>query len=172
MRITPIDILNRKFPRKMRGYSMSAVDDFLRELADDYQSALEENASLKDQIALMQKELKGYRDVDNAMKEALVLAQQSAEDVRNAARREGELIVREAQTQATHIMEEIQDRVAEYERQLDQLKEQRKRFGWEFRALLQAHLDSITSGLSDSAITTSKELPADMVAPSGEHAIA
>ncbi len=172
MRITPIDILNRKFPRNLRGYSVSAVDDFLRELAEDYQSALEENAGLKDQIALMQKELKGFRDVDNAMKEALVFAQHSAEDVRNIARREAELIVREAQAQATHIVEGAQDRVAEYERQLDQLKEQRKRFGWEFRALLQAHLDSITSGLPSSSPPTSQELTTEMVASTGEHAIA
>ena len=133
MPLTPIDILHRSFPRSIRGYRAEAVEDFLREVAADYEAALAENARMKEQLALLERELQRYRDMETALHEALVLANKTAEEVRNAARHEAQLVLEQARTQAKEELEQ-QRRAAAV------IEQERARFVREFRALLMSYL--------------------------------
>ena len=50
MALTPVDIANKEFPVRMRGYDRDAVDDFLDQVVQEFEALIRENASLREQI--------------------------------------------------------------------------------------------------------------------------
>lgn len=133
VRLTPIDIKNKRFRRALRGYRPSEVDEFLSEVGDDYEAVVVENARLREQVAQMQQELDRYRAIEDAMKEALVLAQRTADELRATAHREAEVIRAQAELQARQEYEQQQ-------RAIQDLRVARHRFAIELQAALHGML--------------------------------
>ena len=63
-RLTPVDILNLRFPRRMSGYHIADVDEFVRRVAADMEAVLADNASLRERITTQERELEQYRALD------------------------------------------------------------------------------------------------------------
>ncbi|NUL82976.1 MAG: DivIVA domain-containing protein [Armatimonadetes bacterium] len=133
-RITVLEIESRAFPRRMRGYDPTAVQLFLQEIAADYDDLQEENRRLKSELGSASTETDKFRSMEDTLKEALMLAQKSADEVRANARKEAELILAEAKLQAAKLEEEIAG-----------LKAQKRLIISEIRALLRTHLDALPS---------------------------
>ena len=47
MALTPLDIQNKSFSVKMRGYNQDEVDDFLDMIVRDYEEAVQKNRELE-----------------------------------------------------------------------------------------------------------------------------
>ena len=62
--LTPLDIENKKFSKKINGYNADEVDDFLDQVTDDYEKIYRENAELRDAIEECNKELERYKNVE------------------------------------------------------------------------------------------------------------
>ena len=61
--LTPLDIENKKFSKKINGYNADEVDDFFDQVTDDYENIYWENAELRDAIEECNKELELYKNV-------------------------------------------------------------------------------------------------------------
>jgi len=57
MGITPVDIANKEFPVRMRGYDRDAVDDFLDQVVQEFENLIRENASLREQVESLNQRL-------------------------------------------------------------------------------------------------------------------
>src|SRR5207253_1948667 len=98
MRITPHDIRQQQFSSKMfKGYDPQEVDAFLDDVAEDYEALLKEAAMLKEQIAAHEERARGVTERERTLQETLVTTQRLVEEMKNNARREAELILREAE---------------------------------------------------------------------------
>src|SRR5439155_533033 len=98
MRITPHDIRQQQFSSKMlKGYDPQEVDAFLDDVAEDYEALLKEAALLKEQIAAQEERARGVTERERTLQETLVTTQRLVEEMKNNARREAELILREAE---------------------------------------------------------------------------
>jgi cell division initiation protein len=98
MRITPHDIRQQQFSSKMlKGYDPQEVDAFLDDVAEDYEAVLKEVQLLKEQIAAHEDRARGVTDRERILQETLVTTQRLGEEMKNNARREAELILREAE---------------------------------------------------------------------------
>ena len=75
MRITPLDVRNHPFDKKMRGYDPDEVHDFLRAVAGDYEGVLRENQSLRDRITQLEAKLEELSANESILKETLTTAQ-------------------------------------------------------------------------------------------------
>jgi len=139
-KISPIDIIHQEFNTSFRGYSQKEVDDFLSALAQDYGSILEENAKLKEQLEEAQRQLDQYRQSEDLLKNALVTAEKAADDLRQNARKEAELIVKEGEQQARELLEQAKQQKEEISSQIQSLQQERTRFEAELRSLLETHL--------------------------------
>ena len=104
--ITPMDIHNKEFEKGFRGYSEKEVNTFLAELAADYETFYRENRELKETIEHLNKRIVQYEQMEATMNNTLVLAQETAENVKGAARKEADLILQEAETQKRNMLEE------------------------------------------------------------------
>jgi len=122
--LTPLDVRKQEFRRTMRGFDRVAVEDFRIRVADELERVLRERAMLEERLAALTDRLRAFRERERAMNEALVAAQQLREEMRGAAEREAQVIVREAEVRAQRLLDEarngeraIQDRREDVERQ-------------------------------------------------------
>src|SRR4029434_8614948 len=72
---TALDVRQAKFTVAMRGYERAEVNAFLLETADGYEQALRENERLRQEVVRLEASLSQYRDLEGALKNALMSAQ-------------------------------------------------------------------------------------------------
>ena len=98
MRITPMDIRQQQFTVKMfRGFDTQEVDTFLEDLASDYEALLKENSLLKEQLQALEERARGLEEREKVLQETLVTTQRLVEEMKDQARREAGVIIREAE---------------------------------------------------------------------------
>lgn len=146
--LTINDVEKVKFGTSLFGYSRAEVDEFLDEVLATLQSNVEELENLKKRIAEAEAAIGLHRANEDTLRNSIVLAQKSHDEIIAGAHREAEAIIREAQLKSVQVS-------ADYAR----LQADRERFEFEFHALLRAFLDRLeahrpelrtASGLSGS----------------------
>lgn len=145
MPLTPQDINRREFKKVMRGYSTEEVDDFLDQVTKDYESALRDLTSSREQVTTLEDKLAHYYKLEKTLHGALVVAQETAEDVKNSARKEGQLILKEAEVRAERAVEEAIGKSRKMAGEYQEVQKQAEIFRGRLRALLQAQLEMIGS---------------------------
>ena len=102
--ITPMDIHNKTFSKKLRGYADDEVNSFLEEVASDYERIYREHREMEEQMDSLKSRLAHYEKMEATMSSTLVMAQETAENVKTTAQKEADVIVREAQNKAAQIV--------------------------------------------------------------------
>ena len=106
--ITPMDIHNKTFSKKLRGYEDDEVNSFLDEVASDYERIYREHREMEEQMDTLKAKLANYEKMEATMSSTLVMAQETAENVKTTAKKEAEVIVREAQNRAARIVSDAE----------------------------------------------------------------
>lgn len=140
MRITPLDIQQKQFPMKLRGFDVEEVYAFLEIVREEMEDLLRENASLKENVQRLESQIKGYRDMETTLRETLMTAQQMVEDYKTNARKEAELLLKEAELKSDSIMKEAQEKVIKIHEDIVDLKGIRRHFKEEVKRLVESHL--------------------------------
>ncbi|MBF0520160.1 MAG: DivIVA domain-containing protein [Nitrospirae bacterium] len=135
MRITPLDIQQKQFPVKFRGFDVEEVYAFLEVLREEMEELLRENTSLKEQLHIIESQLKEHKNMESTLRETLITAQQMIEAYKSNARKEAELITREAELKADEIIKRAQERVVKIHEDIVDLKGIRRHFKEEIRRL-------------------------------------
>lgn len=143
MRLTPLDIENVEFPRAVSGYHRGQVDAFLEDVARDFEALTRENVDLRQQVEELGKRLADYLRLEESIRNALVLAQTTADEARGAAKRESELVLQQARQDAARIVEDARAQSREAQDAAARIRQQRERFALEFGALLRSHLAAL-----------------------------
>lgn len=107
--LKPVDIQNKEFEKKLKGYDCDAVDDFLDIVIQDYDMLCKENAALREKITLLTETVDRYKEIEETMQRSLDVAQQSAQDIKNNANMEAEAIVNRAKLDATRLARQIDE---------------------------------------------------------------
>lgn len=140
MRITPLDIQQKQFPMKIRGFDVEEVYAFLEIIREEMEDLLRENASLKENAQRLESQLKEHRDMETTLRETLLTAQQMVDDYKTNARKEAELVVREAELKSDTILKEAQEKVIKIHEDIVDLKGIRRHFKEEIKRLVESHL--------------------------------
>ncbi len=140
MRITPLDIQQKQFPVKFRGFDVEEVFAFLEVIREEMEDLLRENASLKEHHHRSEAQLQEFRDMENTLRETLMTAQQMVEDYKTNARKEAELILREAELKADSLIKDAQERVVKIHEDIVDLKGIRRHFKEELKRLIESHV--------------------------------
>ena len=136
--ITPVDIQNKEFPKKMIGYDKGLVDEFVSDIARDYEKLYRENIDLKDKVANINESLRKYIAMEDAMQNTLLFAQNTADDVKKSATEKAEIMVKEAEVKAKELVAKAQADVLEQERKLAELKNEIQIYKTKFDSLISA----------------------------------
>ncbi|WP_413521587.1 DivIVA domain-containing protein [Brochothrix thermosphacta] len=143
MPLSPLDIHNKEFGKKLRGYDEDEVNDFLEQVIKDYELTIKEKKALASELHTNKEQLSHYKTIESTLNKSLVIAQDSADETRNAAQREAELIVREAQNNASEIVNEALTKTHRLAVEIEELKRQSKVFRERLRLLVTTQLDML-----------------------------
>jgi cell division initiation protein len=143
MPITPVDVHNKEFRRSLWGFNEDEVDEFLDELGADYEAVIRERDALKEQVEGLRQQLLQYKELEENLQRALVVAQSTADEVRQSARKEADLILQEAQAKAQRMVDEAKARVRDLENEFRELERQLSVYRARVKSLLQAELELV-----------------------------
>ncbi len=158
MAIRPVDIRRKEFKNGFRGYEANQVDDFLDEVADEFERTFAENQRMSEEITTLQERLQQFEELESSIREALVHAQQVARDLRRNAGKEAELIVREAKEQAHRILADSSGRVERVQDSYEVLRQAKQDFSNDFRHLLKSYL----AVMDNADVATAREIEASL----------
>jgi len=124
--VTPIDLRQRRFRSRLNGFDKVEVAAFLVAIADDYEQTLREADLLRQELAKTEPILKEHREGEKTLRNTLMTAQKLSDDMKEQAEREGQRIVREAEDRAALLMQKMQVRLDEMQRDIDSLGVKRR----------------------------------------------
>lgn len=141
MEMTPLDIRNRTFRKGIRGYQCEEVERFLENVSQEFELAYTENFELREKTKGLEAEIEHYRQIENTLQQTLVLAQQTSEEVKAAARQEAALILKEAEHEKSLKVSEAQGKWEEIQEEIQSLERKRDLLRTQLKSFLLAHLD-------------------------------
>ncbi len=171
MNVTPLDLRQQKFKTAMRGYDRGEVDALLTEVADDYEGAIREADRLRQEVARLEDLLAEHRSEEKSLKNTLVSAQRLADEMREAAERDAQRVIRDAETRADLLLQKAQSRHEDLQREIDGLRARRRETETSVEAIINAlknTLDFVREQDQkdrDDKIRLMRPRPADAAAP-------
>jgi cell division initiation protein len=156
--IRPVDIRRKEFKSGFRGYDANQVDDFLDEVADEFERTFAENQRMSEEITTLQERLQQFEELESSIREALVHAQQTARDLRRNAGKEAELIVREAKEQSHRILADSSSRIERVQESYEVLRKAKQDFSNDFRHLLKSYL----AVMDNTDVASAKEIESSL----------
>lgn len=143
MRITPLEIQNHQFSRRLSGLDPDEVATFLKLVADDCQNLVRENEQLRDSVRRLEKRNDELASGEKILRETLVSAQAMAENLRETAVAESEVLLSTAEIRAEKILDASHRRAATLSEEIRELRGLRKRFASSLRSTIDTHLSLI-----------------------------
>ena len=140
--LTPLDIENKKFSKQMmNGYSVDEVDEFLDELTADYGKAYKQSTELKARVDELERSLLHYKTIEDTLQNTLVMAQSTAEEVKEVARQQAEQIIKEAEGNARKSVDELGQEILMKKKELEDVKKQFEVYKARMESLLISQLE-------------------------------
>ena len=162
MPLTPLDIHNKEFTRGFRGYDEDEVNEFLDQVIKDYEMSIREAKEYKEKVKQLEEKIGHFTNIEDTLNKSILVAQETAEEVKGNARKEAKLIIKEAEKNADRIINEALDKSRQIYLEIEELKKQGKVFRTRLKMLVEAQLDMIGSDewekLFDSEIGEDLEL--------------
>lgn len=140
MRITPLDVRGHRFAVRMRGYDREEVQSFLNFVSEEFEKVINEVSRLKEDSIQIKATLGDLTERERILKETLFTAQKLSEDMKEEAKKEGRLVLREAELRGQKLAEQAQKKVSQLEDSIRGLKMERDAFERRLRSLLEQHL--------------------------------
>src|SRR5699024_1188056 len=119
MALTPLEIHNKEFGTRMRGYDQDEVNEFLDQVIRDYELVLRQNKEIQDELDITNKKLMNYEEMQESLNKSILVAQDAADRLRENTDREIEVIKREAESYAENVRKEADDYVAQTQKSAD-----------------------------------------------------
>jgi cell division initiation protein len=140
MKITPLDIRQKRFAAALRGLDRREVEAFQELLAAEFEEVVRENIQLKEELKRSQLQLEQHVERERTLQETMVTAQRISEELRSAAKKEADIIVAEAELQAERIVRDAHQRLIGIVSDVNELKRQRAQFEAQVRVVVESHL--------------------------------
>jgi len=143
--LTPLDVRKKRgdFGKALRGYDPEEVDVFLELVAERMEVLVKANLALREERDRLAEKVAVQEGREKAIQDALVTAQELRQDVKEQARREADVLEREARARIELMIAESGRVLTGHRGALEELERQRDRFLKAFRTFLERELDTV-----------------------------
>jgi cell division initiation protein len=136
MKLSPTDIQRQVFGTRFRGFDPDEVRAFLAAVAEEMAALQREKDHVEQELRHLELIVTEHRERESILKNTLLTAQKAAQDIREAARKEAETIVKQADLHGDRLLELAQGRAHEVERGILELRGHRTALRTDIRALI------------------------------------
>lgn len=122
--LRPIDIQNKNFDVRVRGYDRDQVDDFLDELIKDMDLLYKNNKSLQQKVISLTEEVEEFRAKESTISQSLDLTRYQCEEMKKNAQAEAENILNDAKINALSACKNIDEEHLKKQEQIQNMKKE------------------------------------------------
>lgn len=141
--MTPLEIENKKFKRSVSGYNRADVDEFFSVVSQNYEVLYKESLANKDKINMLSNAIKQYKNMEETLQSAILVAQSAGDEVVLNAKKRAENIITEAETKATQLLSDASREVTRISFEYEELKRNVEVFKTRVLSLLTSQLDIV-----------------------------
>jgi cell division initiation protein len=145
MTLTPVEIRHVHLGRRLFGYDRGATDDLLEQIVESYEAVWRERADLREELERMEGEIARFKELEVLLRNTLLSAERSADDLRAQARREAGLILEEARAKARETTVSAEAERERVRAEIRRLKSLQIDMRAEYKAFLLRSLDRVES---------------------------
>ncbi|MEP1093570.1 MAG: DivIVA domain-containing protein [Cyclobacteriaceae bacterium] len=110
MKITPLEIRQKDFEKKLRGYDKDEVTAFLLSLSNEWERVLDENKELTLKLKHAEKEVSKLREVESSLYKTLKTAEDTGANLIDQSNKAADLHMKETQMRAEGLMNEAKSK--------------------------------------------------------------
>ncbi len=141
MNITPLDIQQKRFHMGFRGYERSEVDSFLDMVREEMEALLREVTELREFQQTYETRMQELNQREETVKNTMIMTQKLAEDLKENARKEAALIVKDSELRSQHITGNAQQEKVKLEFEIQELKRRKHHFLQDIKKVIEMHLE-------------------------------
>lgn len=120
MPLTPLEIHNKEFGTRMRGFDQDEVNEFLDQVIRDYELLIRQNKEVNDELEIANKKLSNYEEMQESLNKSILVAQDAADRLKENTEREIEVIKLEAESYAENMRKEADEYAAQTSKKADE----------------------------------------------------
>ncbi len=143
MNITPLDIQQKRFHMGFRGYERGEVDTFLDLVREEMEALLREATELREFRQTFDDRMRELAEKEATVKNTMITTQKLAEDMKESARKEAELLVKEAEVRSQQIIGNTQQEKVKLESEIHELRRRKHHFLQDIKKVIQMHLEMV-----------------------------
>ncbi|HLB24701.1 MAG TPA: DivIVA domain-containing protein [Nitrospirota bacterium] len=144
MDITPLDIKQKQFRLRFRGFDIGEVDSFLEEINSQMEELVRENGALKEEVSRLQAQVAEFRESEKELRNTLMSAQRMSEDMKASAERQAQLKLKETEMQAEQMLASARRELAKVEEEISELNRIKERFVLKIKGMIEDHLKMLS----------------------------
>jgi cell division initiation protein len=141
MKVTALEIRQREFALRFRGYDPAEVDTFLELVAGQIEDLLKDNVGLREALARQEEDIQRIRQGEGDWKKALMTAQQITEELIGRAQRRAQAVLAAAEREAHQMLLEAENGRQTLDHDVQVLRRQRRQLVGQLRGFLERHLE-------------------------------
>jgi cell division initiation protein len=138
MTLTPVEVRHLELRRGVFGYRRSQVHRTIEEIAESFEEVWRERSELGERVHELETEVARHVELETLLRSTLVSAERAAQDMKEQARREADVIVAEAGAEGRRL---VRDAIAEKEQLLAETRR--------VRSIMRAALDVLAEGAEE-----------------------
>ncbi len=132
-----------KFSTSIQGYKKEEVNDFVKEVTNEYENMLHKLKNSCEIIENLKSELKHYKDIESTLNRAILVAEESTSNIKKAAYDESKVIIEDAKRNATKVINNALQKAERIESEAESLRRKVAVYKRRFRTLVEDQLDEI-----------------------------
>ncbi|HYH44886.1 MAG TPA: DivIVA domain-containing protein [Thermoanaerobaculia bacterium] len=136
MSLTPLDIQKMRFPQRMRGYDTGEVENFLSLVAEEVTGLLAQLEKAERENRYYRQRLEETEHREHQLQQTLLRAQKVSDEITANAKREAELLVKEAEMAADRMVEQAIAQSTRIEGKITELRTMRREVQLKFKNTL------------------------------------
>ena len=149
MELSPLEITQREFGRKVRGLDPDEVRAFLEQVAEAMTRLLQQNTDQASLVQRLEAQVRSHQEREDAVRDTLVTAQKMTDEIKDNAKKEADLIVKEAELRAEKLLEQAHQKLGQVQAEIAELRRQRDLFAARLRGHIKTHQDLLDAAIPD-----------------------
>jgi cell division initiation protein len=143
MKVTPLDIQQKRFHVAFRGYERTEVEAFLDVVREEMEGLVREVTELREFHQTYDERMRDYRDREDTLKSTMITTHKLVEELRENARKESALMVKDAEIKYQQTLERAREERLRLESELLELRRQKHHFLEDMKKTIQMHLEMV-----------------------------
>ena len=129
-----------KFNYEANGYNRAEVNKFVTDVIKETEGIIKKCKDQKKEIRDLKDKLSHYEDLENTLKQSLINAEKTADNVKRLAREEADIIISDAKHNASRIVGESLLKARKIEQEADTLEKNVKIFKRKLKIIVEQQM--------------------------------